>query len=163
MAEISATAPITPAQVRAIHVATSRQGIDDATYRAMLRVRYGVGTCKDLTRRQASDLLAHLGRPLPRPPGSGPAPSPRRRAAEAAQAALPTPPRAAGGRVIALPTPLQRVLIEELAAEVAWREPDGYRRWLRHTMGMERVATRAAASRVIEGLKALKRRSPRAG
>ena len=156
MAEIS-TAPITPAQVRSIHIVLSRQGIDDATYRAMLRARYDAASCKDLTRRQASDLLTHLGRPLPRPPGSGPAPTPRRRAAAKAQGKAPLR-GVVGGRVVALPTPLQRVLIEELAGEVPWREPDGYRRWLSHTMGMERVATRAAASKVIEGLKAMKAR-----
>ena len=69
MAEVSRR-PITPAQVRAIHVAISRSGIDDETYRGILYERYGVETSKALTRRQASELLSRLGRPLPRPPGT---------------------------------------------------------------------------------------------
>ena len=68
MTEISAK-PITPAQVRAIHVALHRHGIDDDEYRARLMDRWGVDTCKALTRREASDLIASLGYPLPNPPG----------------------------------------------------------------------------------------------
>lgn len=155
MAEIS-NLPITASQVRSIRVALARHGIDEETYRAML-ARYGVATSKALTRRQASELLTTLGHPLPRPPGSGPAPTRRRRAAEAAQAGPRSGPRASGP-VVPLATPLQRVFIEELRAAVRWREPDGYPRWLRHTMGMERVATKAQAARVIEGLKAMRDR-----
>ena len=149
--------PITPSQVRAIHVALSRQGIDDETYRAMLHDRFGVASCKALTRRQASELLNHFGRPLPRPPGSGPAPTARRRAAQAAQRGMTRP----GPGVVRLATALQRLLIEDLVREIPWRAPDGYQRWLRNTMQMERPATMSQASKVIEGLKAMKRRSER--
>ena len=157
MAEISPTRPITPAQVRAIHVALHRQGIDDAAYRALLDMAFGVTTCKALTRRQASALLVKLGRPLPRPPGSGPAPTARRRAARAAQAQATA---RASGPVVRLATPLQRVLIEELIAEAPWRAPAAvaYPVWLQHNQGIRRVATFAQAAKVIEGLKAMKRR-----
>lgn len=144
MAEISGR-PITPSQIRAIHAALPRRGLSDDDYRAILRERYDVETCKALTRRQAHDLLLTLGRALPRPPG---AKGPRRR-----QPAT----RAAKGAV-RMVTPAQRALIEELAGEVAWREADGYRRWLGHTMRLGRVSTAAQASRVIEGLKAMRRR-----
>ena len=155
MPEIS-TRPITPAQVKAIHVALHRRDIDDEAYRALLEARYGVTTCKALTRRQAGDLLTRLGRALPRPPGSGPAPTARRKAAQAMQA--PSPPPKAGRGVVRLVTPLQRVFIDELVAEIKWREEDGYERWLRRSMGMERVATTAQARKVIEGLRAMRRR-----
>ena len=55
-------------------------------------------------------------------------------------------------------TPGQRRLIETLAGEIVWREPDGYQRWLGKFMSLERVATAAQAARVIEGLKAMRRR-----
>ena len=143
MAEISRR-PITAGQVRAIHVAISRSGIDDETYRGLLRERYDVSTCKALTRRQASEFLSRLGRPLPRPPGTG-----RPRAER--------PPRLSAG-VARLATQSQRALIEELRARVEWREPGGYARWLRTSFGFGRVATSAEAGRVVEGLKAMVRR-----
>lgn len=160
MPEIS-TRPITPAQVKAIHVALSRNGIDDAAYRALLKGRYGVESCKALTRRQASELLTRLGRRLAQAPGSGPALTARRKRAEAAQAASPPPKPGAG--VVRLATPLQRLFIDELVAEIAWREENGYERWLRSSMGMERPATMAQARKVIEGLKAMRRRSDGGG
>lgn len=144
MAEISGR-PITPAQIRAIKVAQRRQGIDDDTYRAMLQEHWGVDSCKGLTRREASDLLRRLGRALKNPPGAR-KPRPRRPRADPAEGAT----RLASGP--------QRELISKLAAEIAWREGDGYTRWLRGNMGLERVATSAQALRVIEGLKAIKRR-----
>ena len=160
MAEIS-DRPITPQQVRAIHAAKSRAGMDEDAYRAMLHDRYGVTSSKHLTRRQASELLTRFGAKLPRPPGSGPAPTARRRAAEAAQATTAAPPPGSG--VTRLPTPTQRLFIEDLVSEIEWREADGYRSWLQHTMKMERVTTMAQAAKVIEGLKAIKRRGRRVG
>ncbi len=146
MASISER-PITLAQIRAIHVALPRRGLGDDDYRDLLRERYGVDTCKALTRRQASDLLAALGRALPRPPGAR---RPRERQPS---------PRTAPAAVRMI-TPAQRRLIGELAGEVAWRKPGGYQAWLRRTMSLERVSTAADASRVIEGLKAMRRRQP---
>ena len=136
--------PITPAQVRSIHIALHRQGIDDETYRGMLYERWGVASCKALTRRQASDLLTRLGRPLKRgPPERPPAPRPE-----------PLPEGA-----VRLATRAQRELIAELAAEVEWREAQGYAGWLRANMHLKRVATSAQAARVINGLKAMVRRA----
>ena len=139
--------PITPSQIRAIHVALPRRGLDDDEYRGLLRDRFNVDTCKALTRRQASELLLALGRALPKPPGAR---EPRRR--------QPAPRAKAGGNVRRMITPGQRELIETLAGEIAWREPDGYRRWLGKFMSLERVTTAAQAARVIEGLKAMRRR-----
>ena len=146
MAAISDRRPITPAQIRAIHVVLSRRGLDDDDYRGLLRDRFNVDTCKALTRRQASELLLALGRPLPQPPG-GERKSRRRQ-----------PRTKAGGNVRRMITPGQRGLIEALAQEIAWREPDGYRRWLGKSLSLERVTTAEQAARVIEGLKAMRRR-----
>ena len=140
--------PITRAQVRAIHVAIARQGIDDADYRAHLRAGWAVRTSKALTRRQASQLLHELQ--VPMPATARKEPPPRRRSR-----------RPADGGALRMVSPEQRALIEALAAEIAWREPDGYRRWLRRNMSLERVASAAQAARVIQGLLAMRRRGRR--
>ena len=140
--------PITPAQIRAIHAALPRRGLDDDEYRGLLRDRFNVDTCKALTRRQASELLLALGRALPQPPGGKR--KPRRR--------QPAPRAKAGTNLRRMITSAQRELIETLAGEIAWREPGGYRRWLGKFMSLERVTTAAQAARVIEGLKAMRRR-----
>ena len=146
MAVISEKA-ITGSQVRLIHVALSRAGIDDETYRHMLSEGYGVDTCKALTRRQASELLRQLGVALRNPPGKRP---------KARRQTTPRTPLPPG--VTRLLSPAQRQLISELAGEIAWREPGGYDGWLKKNQGIRRVATAQQAMRVIEGLKALKRR-----
>ena len=136
--------PITAAQVRSIKIAQRRAGMEDGEYRTLLFERYGVESSKRLTRRQASELLTRLGRPLPRPPGTG-----RPRA--------PRPDRLPGGAT-RLATRAQRELIAELAGEILWASPHGYAEWLRSSLGIERVATSAQAGKVIEGLKAMRRR-----
>lgn len=141
--------PITPAQVRSIHVALRRRGIDDAEYRALLSDMFGADTCKNLTRRQASDLLALLGRPLPRPPGA-----PRERPPR-------EPRQPAPEGVAALPTPAQRALIAELAERVDWRDGGGLEAWTRASFGWRRPRSPAEAALVIEGLKAMLRRDGR--
>ena len=144
-------APITAAQVRSIHVALSRRGIDDDTYRHILDERFGVATCKDLTRREASDLLTLLGRELPRPPGTRPRSGGRRPIGNAAE------PAAVADGVVRLATKGQRDLLDKLAGEIAWEAPNGYARWLTASLGLARVRTSAEAARAIEGLRGLKR------
>ena len=143
--------PITPAQVKSIHVALNRLGLGDGEYRAMLK-DWNVSTCKDLTRRQASDLLARLGRPLANAPGSRPKPAARRRIANPAE--RPSAENADG--VVRLATHPQRKLIHELAAEIAWETENGFRRWLARSLGLDGIRTHGDATRAIRGLKGLK-------
>ena len=150
MPEISRTAPITPAQIRALKGMVRYRQMPDSAYRAFLHAHWGVWSCKDLTRRQASDAIRLLGRPLARAPGEQPPRPPRPKRPRDA-----TPPG-----VERLASPAQRRLIDALAAEVAWTRPDGFAGWLHANQGLARVATAAQAYRVIQGLKALKRRSP---
>lgn len=57
---------IAPSQIKAIHTAIGRLGMDDEMYRDMLHGRYGATSCKDLTWRQAEELLTSLnGEPSP--------------------------------------------------------------------------------------------------
>lgn len=145
MPEISRSKPVTPAQIRAIKGAVRRRQMSDPEYRELLG-RWSVATHKDLTRREASDLLRVLGLPLARRPGEQPPRLPRPRPA-------PAPPG-----VTHLPTPAQQRLIFELASEIEWGQPDGFGGWLQRNQGIERVATASQAWRVIEGLRAIKRR-----
>ena len=142
MAEISGR-PITASQVRTIHVALARLGIDDAEYRERLRAGWGVASCKELTRRQASELLHSLDVPLRQAPGTRPA---RERAA-------PLP-----DNVVQLRSAAQQRLIRELVDEIFWRDGDGFTRWLDRNLGLRTVATGAEAQKVIEGLKGIVRR-----
>ena len=138
--------PITPAQIRAIHVALSRNGIDDDEYRERLRRGWGVASSKELSRKQASGLLRSLGVPLKNPPGTRP-PRPK-----------PERPPTLPDNVLRLATPEQRRLITELAMEIDWREEDGFERWLRHNLSIDNVRSAADAVLVIEGLKGMARR-----
>lgn len=55
---------IAPRQVKAIHAAIGKLGMDDDTYRATLQERFGVKSCKGLSWQQAEELLDHLnGKP----------------------------------------------------------------------------------------------------
>ena len=139
---------ITLAQVRAIHVGLNKRGIDDAVYRQMLDTGWGVDTCKDLDRGQASELLRriHGGRRGPDKPPT------RRRIRQPAQ-----PSSLPKSGVIRLASARQQRLINELVSEIRWESEDGYRRWLRRSLGIKQVRTAGEAFRVIEGLKGLKR------
>ena len=134
--------PISTSQIRAIKTAQRSAGLEDADYRTLLRRRFGVDSCTQLDVRQANALLLHLWGGRKR----APAPKAKR------------PPRLPAG-VERLATPAQTRLIGELAGEIDWREPEGYRRWLAANQNLERVATSKQAARVIEGLRALKRRA----
>ena len=143
--------PITPRQIRAVHAAARQAGLTDEAYRDRLRAVTGQDSSKALTSAQASAFLVDLGvDPLP----------PRRRR----QAPPPRPRRLPRG-VERLATPAQRRLIAELRTEVRWNPPgagDGdYNRWLRVSLGLDRVRTAGEARRAIEGLKGLKRSRPR--
>lgn len=51
---------IAPRQIKAIHAAKGKLGMDDETYRDMLHSRFSATSCKDLTWRQAEELLDAL-------------------------------------------------------------------------------------------------------
>jgi hypothetical protein len=51
---------IQPRQIKAIHAAASKAGLDDDAYRGLLLFRYNATSCKQLTWRQAEELLDHL-------------------------------------------------------------------------------------------------------
>lgn len=149
MPEISHTKAITRSQIRAIKMAQRAQGIEDMEYRQILDSQFQVSSCTELTRRQASELLTTFGRELANPPGKQEKKRRRR-----------TTVQPAPDGVTAMATPDQRRLIGELVEEIGWMDEAAYKRWLRSSMRMRSVSTRAQAARVIEGLKAMRRRQP---
>lgn len=149
-APVRAHIPITAGQIRAIHAALSAQGIDDATYRDMLRSGWGAATCKHLSVSEANSLLNHLNGRRGRPRRRQPIRRPARPAAVQSKAG-----------VVRLPSPAQQQLIVALISEVQWRSAGGYRAWLKRSLGLKRVRTAEDAAQVINGLKGLKRRAAR--
>ena len=144
-------APITRAQIRAIHVELRNRDIDDAAYRMVLKNEFNASSCKDLTRREASRLLSRLGRPLQNPPGVKPHTGSRRPIENAAEPQVPE------DGVVHLATKRQRDFVDKLRDEVAWENENGYRLWLMKSLGISRIRTRDEAARAIEGLRGLKR------
>ena len=150
--------PITPGQVKLIHVMLGKQGIDDDWYRELLEDLYGVDTCKKLTRKQANELLTRLGAGQKPKAAKPPRPKPAQAQPAKPQPAKPPAPRR-DGNVVALATPAQHQLIHALAHEVKWRKQPpaaAYAAWLQRNQSLDKVRTTAEASRVIRGLKAMK-------
>lgn len=138
-------AEITKSQIRAAHVALSRHGIDDDTYRALLDNEFGVKSCKELDRAQAHKLIMKLNGGRAKPRKRRPIKNP----------AQPVPQHQ--DSVVYLATPAQCQLIYDLQQEISWDHTDGYQRWLKTCLGLDKVRDRDEASRVIQGLKGLKR------
>lgn len=154
---------LSPAQRRAIQSQRGRLGLDEETYRRALAAFH----CATLPPREGQDWPAagapctssvHLTRDQARrlitrwtiagaPVGgvySGSRPAAQEAAAQGA---------------IALPTPAQRALIERLRAEITWRTPGGYARWIaspRSPVKGGKIATYRDAEAVIDGLKHLR-------
>jgi hypothetical protein len=142
--------PATPQQIRTIHTLKGQLRMDDEPYRDLI-ARHGQGVCssKDLTRAEASKVIMEMANKLH---GAEPAPAPAARKPRKKEEPITT-----HGNVTALATPPQRALIGHLAAEINWYAHGSYEDWLHKNMGLERIVTKEEASRVIEGLKGLKR------
>ena len=133
--------PISKKQIQLIHVAVSQLGMDDETYRAMLRDRYHLGaeqpSCKQLSYREASDLIDHLK----------------------SVGAQITPSRKSRGRATRRPgdppTPAQWEKIYAVAREITWRLPMqlALQGFARRMLGVAWPQTIREASDLIEHLK----------
>ena len=133
---------IEPVQIKIIHIAVQQLQLDDAAYRAMLWGEFQAESCKTLTYGQAHQLIERfktMGFSVVRnhTPARG---NFRRR-----------PPLPAN--VIRMISIEQAEMIETLAGKIRWRFEDGYLRWLKKYMKIDRVKTAAQASNAIEGLK----------
>ena len=138
-----------------IKMAQRKLGVDDATYRAMLRDGYGVDSCTKLSADQADILIDRLqaqgfnfeprkanrqwrkhthGGGLRRPVGT---------------------PRKGLDKVVTMATAAEIEKINAIASLIFWRFEDGLQRFLEKRMGIKggKVRTADEAYRAIEGLK----------
>ena len=142
--------PINSTQVKLIHIGIAALGIPDAVYRDLLWTRFGVKTCKDLSYEQASGLIDDLKQKGFRIERS----KPRR--------ARGTKKRLQSDNLIYLPSPGELALVDRLKAAVQWRNSDGYDRWVEKFLGgHSRLRTSKEVQKVIEALKAMKKRQER--
>lgn len=150
---------LTMAQLRAIQSQRRRLHLDDETYYRALSgypcaseapdnasdwpaPGQPCGSCRHLTRHQARRLITRWT--IAGAPVGGP------------YAGHKPPPDAPH----TLPTPAQRALIERIRAEVTWRTPDGYTRWLASRTSPLRgrqIRSYQDAEAIIEALKHMRR------
>ncbi len=132
--------PIEARQIRLIKIGQKQLGIDDGTYRAMLKDRFGVASCTKLSKLQAGAFINELREKgfrfvwkANKRPGK---PMPRR-----------------SGNMVRLASQAQHEKIAAVARLIDWRIKDGLTRWLFKRFSIRRVKTAQDAFLVIEGLK----------
>ncbi|MFB3926405.1 MAG: phage protein GemA/Gp16 family protein [Syntrophales bacterium] len=139
---------INKTQLRLIHIAISQLRLDDVTYRAMLSERFGVSSSKELSYREASELIDFFKK-------TGFRLRTKRNAPE--NPCWPCVPRLYREKlpdnVLVLASPQQLRKIEHLAADIKWRHWNGFRLWMKKYFHIEQVKTSIEASIVIEALK----------
>lgn len=101
---------ITKQQIQLIHIAKQRLGLDDDLYRDMLFNLFRVRSSKNLTYRQASELLDHF---------------------KSRGFVFQSKKRAPAGNIIHLTSPKERNLISVLSHRYIWRCKNGFNLWLR--------------------------------
>ena len=160
-------ASITKAQIRMIK-SLQRNNLDDLEYREILEKHFRVGSCTQLSQRQAGvliDLFAKWGFFVQAPRrrdervkrvekvervenvGAGPRACPQKKAE------TPRRPGKTPKNVVRLASQAQREKIAALASLITWRVEDGLSLWMQKRMKVERVRTAQEAFLVIEGLK----------
>jgi hypothetical protein len=139
--------PATPQQIKAIHTLKNQLHMADESYVDLI-ARHGLGvtSSKDLTRTQASKVITEMAAKLP---GAAPQPS--------TKTGNKTKPVTTQGNVTALATPPQKILIGHLSRDIDWYRHGSFEAWLEKNMRLSKVVTKEEASRVIEGLKGLKK------
>lgn len=131
--------PVTPAQVKAIHVLKAQLGMTDDDYASLLS-GYRCKSSLQLTRFEASECI---GRLIQLANGK------KRNFGETKTIRMPS-------NVTRLATCQQMQTINHLASRVRWKAgEDGFALWIRKQFGLQRIATTKDASMVIRGLKGL--------
>jgi len=136
---------IEPIQIKMIHTAIAKLGLSDDDYRTILLGHYQKASCTALTYTEAHNLLEYfktLGFTI------------KRRTKERGYSRR-VRHLHLKDKVVFLPTIQQMNLIEVLVKKVDWCYADGYERWRRKYMKIDRITTTEEASTVIEGLKGL--------
>lgn len=144
--------PATTQQIRTIHTLKNQLGMADEAYLHLI-ARHGLGvtSSKDLTRNQASKVITEMSGKLP---DARPTPAPA--TGKARKKAKPRPVTTQDN-IVALATPPQKLLIGYLINEIDWYLHGSFEAWLQKNMRLDKIVTKEEASRVIEGLKGLKK------
>ena len=137
---------VTKPQISTLHKLKGVLKYDDATYQSIVERFSGgaVSHTHELTRAQASEMIAEL---LDKSVKQGHQEKPDK----------PKAPKKSKDNVVVMANPMQKALIGHLINEIQWFEHGSYEAWLKKNMGLEKVATKEEAGKVIEGLKGLKR------
>jgi len=131
-------------QIILIKLAVRDLKIPDDKYREILNYRYWQNSCTKLTFDEATDLINFFV-------------SQGFKIQKKRTLKKKLPPD-----ITQLPSPQILAAIGHLRQDVKWRYPDGYQRWLKKYMGIERPRTMKEAMKIYEGLKAMRSRQQRA-
>lgn len=141
-------------QIRIIKMAQRDLGIDDDTYREMLRERFGVSSCTRLSIDQANGLIDELQ-------GMGFALRPKKQGWSevrgGSKARTSGAPRPCGDNVINLAGAEELAKLDAVAALIDWQYEDGLQRFLARRLGLSggKVRTGRDVYRAIEAVKKL--------
>ena len=145
--------PITKEQIKYIKTIQRKHQPDDDEYREMLKKRFGVTSCTQLTCAQAGRLIdlyikwgwAGRGNPSWLPD------TVETRHALSLRPTVTVPRRS--GNMIKMVSPAQKKKIGALADMIEWRVKDGLTRWISKRFKTDKIKTAQQAWQVIEGLK----------
>lgn len=150
---------IEPKQKQLIHIAKTQCGLSDVEYRDLLagQTKDKKTSSSDLTYFEADAVINYFVKTLGfnvksnyiRTSGA----ARRQRWAYAHTRRSGNKPLP--GNVVAMPSPVQMQLIDDLAGQVTWKFEDGFTRWLGKYIKTDKIRTSAQAQRAIEGLKGL--------
>lgn len=155
--------PITPAQIKAIHTMARQLGMFSEAGEKLpayidLIARHGEGviTSTQMLSSQASAAIRELEDRLGTKTTQ--AKTAARQGIDKAKAAAKRPPTPnSQGNVVAMATPGQRDLINNLLAEINWHAHGGFAPWLKKYYGLTEVKTKEQAQKVINGMMGLKK------
>ena len=142
---------IEPLQIKIIHTAVARLGLNDDIYRTILHRFSGKESSTDMTYLEASqtiDYFKTLGFKIPRR-------KKYTKGTPARQDYRSVPRKERPSNVFVLPSRDQLDMIDALAGQVKWKVEGGFNLWVKKYYKIDRIKTEWEASDVIEGLKKL--------
>ncbi len=149
---------IRPKQIKIIKMAQRSLGLDDATYRDILRNGYGVDSCTSLSADQANALIDRFqGQGFKFEPKTPNRPWKQRTHGNwgGGKSRPVGKPRRGQGKVVALASAGEIEKINAVASLISWRYENGLALFLEKRMGIKggKVRTADEAYRAVEGLK----------
>lgn len=140
---------IDPKQIQLIHIAQAQLGLDDDAYRAIIAGRTDgkKSSSRDLTYDEADAVITYMvrqGFKIKEKFVQG------ERAAKRRWRSGKRP-----ANVVCLASHDQLNMINTLAGKIHWRVENGFQRWMKKYIKIDRITTDDEASAVIEGLKGM--------